>query len=137
MRKSEIRLVVWHKFGCKCAYCGVDIEFKAMQVDHVIPKIEFQNCIRNRKWIPSFLLHLTESDVDHIDNLFPACRVCNKWKSMHSLEHFRKEISEQIKRLNDYSSNFRMAKKYNQIKETPSVIVFYFEAYKQVTPTHP
>ena len=65
--------------------------------------------------------------MDNIDNLLPSCRVCNKWKSSHSLEQFRKEIGEQIRRLNEYSPNYRFARKYNLINETPHPIVFYFE----------
>jgi hypothetical protein len=57
----------------------------------------------------------------------PACRICNKWKGAFDFELFRKEVSEQVKRLNDYSSNYRMAKKYGLIQETEKPIVFYFE----------
>ena len=68
--------------------------------------------------------------MNDISNLLPTCRVCNKWKSSHSVEQFRKEIEEQIKRLNEYNSNFRFAKKYNLIQETPHKIVFYFESIR-------
>jgi len=98
-----------------------------MQVDHIIPQREFLFHIKNRFRIPSFLSHLKEVDMNHEDNLNPACIVCNKWKSAHDLELFRSEIFEQIKRLNNYSSNYRMAKKYGLLEETLKPIKFYFE----------
>ena len=121
------RTKVYEKCGGHCGYCGVEIKIKEMQVDHIIPSSFYFHHIKNKHRVPSFLSHLTESDVNHIDNLLPTCRVCNKWKSAHDLELFRKELSEQVKRLNDYSSNYRIAKKYGQIVETPNPIVFYFE----------
>lgn len=121
------RAKVHEKCGGHCGYCGVEIEIKEMQVDHIIPSSFYLHHIKNKHRVPSFLSHLTESDVNHIDNLLPTCRVCNKWKSAHDLELFRRELSEQVKRLNDYSSNYRIAKKYGQIEETPKPIVFYFE----------
>lgn len=121
---------VYEKYHAHCAYCGEVIKMKDMQVDHIIPKYSWESCIKNQFRIPDFLKHLTISDYNHIDNLNPACRVCNKWKSAYDLELFRSEIFEQVKRLNDYSSNFRMAKRYNQIQETPKPIIFYFESLK-------
>jgi len=118
---------VYVKYKGHCAYCGEEINIKDMQVDHIIPKRNFETSIKNNFRIPSFLKHLTLDDMNHIDNLNPTCRVCNNWKGSHYLELFRSEISEQVKRLNERSSNYRMAKKYGQLKETIKPIVFYFE----------
>ena len=98
-----------------------------MQVDHIIPQCSFGWYIINEIYIPEFLIHLKVGDVDHIDNKFPTCRVCNKWKSAHHLELFRSEIEEQILRLNKYNSNYRMAKKYGLVSENKQKIKFYFE----------
>lgn len=121
------RYKIHSKYYGKCAYCGVEIQFNEMQVDHIIPKSDFRSYVKNKFRVPKVLEHLTEIDINHIDNLNPSCRVCNKWKSSHDLELFRKEIGSQIKRLNEYSSNYRMAKKYNQLIETQTEIKFYFE----------
>jgi hypothetical protein len=121
------RQIVYDKYRGHCAYCGEVISIKDMQVDHIIPQWNFVWDIKNKFKVPPFLIHLTELDVNHIDNLLPTCRVCNKWKSAHSLDVFRTEIEEQLKRLNDYSSNYRIAKKYGLVKEMPSKITFYFE----------
>lgn len=129
------RIKVHNKLNQKCAYCGECITLKEMQVDHVIPKAFFERYTEVRRdFIPLFLKHLTSEDVNHIDNLHPSCRVCNKWKSAHHLELFRSELQEQVKRLNLYSSNYRIAKKFGMIKEAVKPIVFYFEELK---PTYP
>lgn len=98
-----------------------------MHVDHIVPKRNFKRFIFNRYKIPAFLTHLTKEEVDHIDNLFPSCAVCNNWKSSYSLDGFRREIGMQLKRLLKSSSNYRFALKYNLIEEKPKKIVFYFE----------
>lgn len=66
-------------------------------------------------------------DVDDIRNLNPACRVCNKWKTVWNLEEFRREIAEQVDRLKLRSSNFRMALKYGLVTETETPVTFHFE----------
>lgn len=122
------RQAILDKMLSSCAYCGDFIDgIKNMQVDHIIPKSYFEYFIKNKHKVPTFLQHLTETDVDHSDNLFPSCRVCNKWKATHTVEQFRIELQEQLKRLNDYSSNYRMAKKYKQLWESPVKITFFFE----------
>lgn len=121
------RLSVYNKFNGKCAYCGCSINISDMQVDHVVPKAFFEHHIKNRFRVPSFLSHLTLNDVDNADNLFPSCRVCNKWKSAHDLELFRSELQDQVNRLNKRSANYRIAKKYGMINETVYPVTFYFE----------
>jgi 5-methylcytosine-specific restriction endonuclease McrA len=119
--KKINRQEVYQKCLGHCGYCGCEISFKEMQVDHIVSQFHYK-------------LHLhkkyTDKEMNDISNLLPTCRVCNKWKSSHSVEQFRKEIEEQIKRLNEYNSNFRFAKKYNLIQETPHKIVFYFESIR-------
>lgn len=124
---KQQRIEIHSKFNGRCAYCGNEIQLKDMQVDHIIPQMSFVQHVHNKFRIPAFLSHLTETDMNHIDNLHPSCRVCNKWKSAHDLELFRRELSEQVNRLNSYSTNYRIAKKYGQIQETVTPIRFFFE----------
>ena len=35
---KETRLKVYLMYDGHCAYCGKDIEYKDMQVDHIVPK---------------------------------------------------------------------------------------------------
>jgi 5-methylcytosine-specific restriction endonuclease McrA len=124
------RKLVYEKYDGHCAYCGEKLKLGEMQVDHLIPKRNFVSYVKRKIHIPEFLKHLTEKDVNHIDNLYPSCRVCNKWKDSYHLELFRSEIASQIHRLNAYSANFRFAKKYGLVKENNIPIIFYFETFK-------
>lgn len=125
--KKEIRIKIHNKLEGHCAYCGLEIDLKDMQIDHIIPQRNFEMMIKNNWRIPIFLSHLTLDDLNNEDNLLPTCRVCNKLKDAFDLETFRSEIYQQIKRLNERSANYRMAKKYGLLVETLKPIVFYFE----------
>jgi len=116
--KKEIRERVWRKYEKKCAYCGCELEYKKMQVDHIIPV--WRGCENGNPYgLPT--------GTNDIENLNPSCARCNRWKSAHSLEFFRDEISKQIERLKRDSSNFRMALDYGMITATNKPIEFWFE----------
>ena len=127
MFNKKKRIHIYNKLNGSCGYCGKKIELKDMQVDHIIPQLNYEMSIRNNWRVPAFLAHLTIADMHCDDNLLPTCRVCNKWKNAHDLELFRSELQEQLKRLNERSSNYRIAKKYGLINETPKPIIFHFE----------
>lgn len=129
MPYKKQRQTVYEKYNGHCAYCGKRIEIKDMQIDHIIPQLNYEWIFKNNisKMIPIFLNHLTVNDLHHIDNLNPACRVCNKWKDTYHLELFRSEIQEQTKRLQLRSSNYRIAKLFGLVKETDVKVKFYFE----------
>ena len=122
---------VYAKCNGHCAYCGDPIKYKEMQVDHIIPKIDFFYHVSRKSYVPEFLNHLTLADTNHIDNLFPSCRKCNNFKKTFHLELFRSELEDQLNRAFKYSTNYRFAKKYGQVRETPKPIVFYFEDFNQ------
>jgi predicted restriction endonuclease len=119
--KKEIRQTVYEKYDGHCAYCGCYLNFKDMQVDHLVSQFHFKFNMAEK---------YTDKELNDIENLMPSCRVCNKWKSCHSVEQFRFEIEEQLARLNEYSSNFRLAKKYGLVEEKQQSILFYFEKQK-------
>lgn len=133
MPYKKKRQTVYEKYDGHCAYCGEQIAIKDMQIDHIIPQLNwiwiFKNLINGSTahHIPYFLNHLTIDDLHHIDNLNPACRVCNKWKSTYHIELFRSELQEQTKRLKLRSSNYRIAMKYGLIEEKNIKTEFYFE----------
>ena len=114
------RQEVYNKCNGHCAYCGKDINLKQMQVDHKEPL--FRNSTdKELKW------YKRERGTDDIDNLLPSCARCNRWKSTYTIEQFRDEISQQVRRLNDYNNNYRMSKDYNLIQETNLSVIFYYE----------
>lgn len=111
---KKIREEVYNKYNGHCAYCGCELEYKDMQVDHFssVLKAEFNKDLRE--------------DLDTIENYMPACRKCNFYKGAGGIETMRKNISRlyiQLERQFDY----KLAKKYNLIQETPHEIKFYFE----------
>src|SRR4030042_774941 len=115
--KKSIRDAVYNKFGGRCAYCGVEIDVVNMQVDHIRP----------RRGYPE--------ESENVDNMNPACPVCNNWKHSDNIESFRKSLQSQVRKCRDYSRNFRMAERYSLVVETYKPIVFYFEAIKKCTNT--
>lgn len=136
MPYKKQRQVVYDKYEGHCAYCGEEIALKYMQIDHIIPQLNWNVIFKNKVhgaldyMIPYFLIHLTIDDLHHIDNLNPACRVCNKWKNSHHLELFRSKLEAQTKRLRLRSANYRMAIRYGLIEEIKvEKIVFYFEKF--------
>lgn len=115
MRKRKplskaLRLKVHEKYHGRCAYCGKKISYEDMQVDH----------------IKSVYLG-GEND---IDNLLPACRSCNFYKSTYDIEKFRKRISTITQRL-PKEFIYRVALDFGLIKETSKEVIFYFESHRQ------
>lgn len=104
--KKEIRQQVYNKYNGKCAYCGCDVEYKNMQVDHI-----------NAKYL---------GGKDNIENLQPACRNCNFYKATFDIETFKKRIADiptQLEKL----FIFRVALKYGLIEIKHKKIKFEFE----------
>ncbi len=120
------RQEIYDKFHWHCAYCGIEIDIKAMQVEHIIPKANFDMYVCNKFKVPPFLTHLRKWHENHPDNLFPSCRKCNHYKNTFDLETFRRELGKQLERLQD-NTNYKLAKMYWRIQDTPNEIIFYFE----------
>jgi 5-methylcytosine-specific restriction endonuclease McrA len=132
--KNRDREAVFNKYGGKCAYCGSDLH-KGWHVDHLEPcrrivhlvQVEQPEGVYPRyRWVEKFIGY-ANSEANHMDNYLPSCRRCNGWKSTHSLEQFRFEIAEQVKRARAYSCNFRMAEDFELVEETNKPVIFYLE----------
>lgn len=80
------REAVYRKYNGHCAYCGREISYKDMQVDHFQPL---------RAW------GIEDAGTDDLDNLMPACRMCNHYKRANSLETFRRYIAEIPRKLRE------------------------------------
>lgn len=132
--KKSKRAQVFAKFNGHCAYCGETLH--TFQVDHIVPKKNFAQHIHNRIKVPAFLQHLTETDVNHIDNLFPSCYSCNSYKDSMDVETFRNELNLLIERLNKYSTQYRIVKRYGMVNETNKKLIFHFEKPKYPTCAH-
>lgn len=100
------RMMVYNKYGGKCAYCGKKIRYEEMQVDHIKP------------------LYLGGADDE--SNWAPACRMCNYYKSTKTIEIFREELGKLRSRL-EKDFIFRLALRYGLIRETSDKVQFLFE----------
>lgn len=109
---KKIREQVYQKCDGHCAYCGCDLAYKDMQVDHV----------KSVYWY---------NGTNDIDNLLPSCRMCNFYKGTCTLEEFRKQLETLHERLRK-PFIYRLALKYGLIVEIKKEVIFYFEAYKKI-----
>lgn len=113
MDKKE-RLNVYGKYGGHCAYCGKEIEYKDMQVDHIRPKRD--NTLEEGK------------DIDDIMNLNPSCRRCNHYKRGLQLESFREYLKTLHERIaKDYIVKVGLDYGIVNLKQFDGI--FYYEKY--------
>lgn len=135
---EKVRNIVYAKFDGHCAYCGDPIERKqtkgkkSLQVDHIISQYHFKNFFA-KIHIPVFLYHLSKDDINHIDNLFPSCNVCNFYKTGDNLEAFRDRLNNMVNVLKRDSTTYNRLLQYGLIKETNKPVVFHFERFKTKT----
>lgn len=101
------RQQVYEKCAGHCAYCGCELEYKAMQVDHMKP------------------LHIGGSDV--MSNMLPACRSCNHYKGTLDVEGFRRYLAGISHRLMRDSIQFRTAVRFGLVRHMIDDVTFYFE----------
>ena len=86
---KSVRQQVYDSMKGHCGYCGCNITYKEMQVDH----------------IEAVYLHEEElnageaQQINSIENYMPACRSCNFYKSTMSVEKFRKQLETLQERL--------------------------------------
>ena len=129
-RKSipkAMRQQVYDKYRGHCAYCGREITMKEMQVDHII---SIAKGIYGRKDEADKVRKMFEDgSINGIDNLMPACRSCNFYKSTLNIEQFRNRITEELDHTCRQSFQTRLAMQYGMITYKPWDRVFYFEKY--------
>jgi len=115
LTKAE-RLQVYNKYGGRCAYCGREIEYKDMQVDHLVPR-------RGWYYDPRYI---DTSWIENFDNKMPSCRRCNHYKRAHSLEVFRDLINKLHTKIRDMYL-CKVAEDYGIITVQEWDGKFYFE----------
>jgi 5-methylcytosine-specific restriction endonuclease McrA len=114
MKKID-REKVWLKYDKHCSYCGNEIDFKSMQVDHMVPK-----------WMgEDYKLWKT---IHGDDNLVPSCRRCNHYKRGDTLEQFRTKMMTLDERIEKNYIN-KVAIDFGIIKLKKFDGIFYFEKF--------
>ena len=111
------RQKIFDKSGGLCWYCGCELQ-KGWHADHFLPVVRGVGDSDNAMSFP-------ERDCD--ENKVPACPQCNRMKSSMNIEQFRFTISYFITSLNEYSTQYKFAKKYGMVKETEIKVKFWFE----------
>ncbi len=101
------RQQVYEKCKGHCAYCGCELEYKNMQIDHVKP--------------------LRIGGADELYNMLPACRSCNHYKATLDVEKFRQYLGGIYQRLMRDSIPFQVAVRFGLVKHLGDSVVFYFE----------
>lgn len=110
MINKETRHKVYMKYHGHCAYCGKEIAYKDMQVDHLIPLNGYR-----------------EQGTDDFENLMPSCRRCNHYKRANSLERFRQNIEEIPSKLMRDNYIFKVGVDYGFFDSENKNVRFYFE----------
>ena len=113
----KVRIALWEKYNHRCAYCGCNLEYKDMQIDH----------IRSVYANTDYQQTMTEEEMYSKDNLLPACRQCNFYKSSMDLEKFRERLSDTLMSNLRKTFQYRLAMKYGLIEEHVKPVKFYFE----------
>ena len=105
---------IYNKTNGRCAYCGFELRYEDMQVDHIVP-----------------LNGWSQKGSDTIDNMLPACRSCNHYKSRSTLEGFRKMVEAMPDVLMRDSVTYRNAVRFGLVTPSKHQVKFYFEQIKQ------
>ena len=111
------RIEVWNKYKHHCAYCGCELEYKDMQVDHIDSVYTYCDYKKEK----------TLDEINGIDNLMPSCKQCNFYKSTFTIEEFRERLSVVLMKNVQKTFQYRLALKYGLIEENIKPIKFYFE----------
>lgn len=110
---KKVREQVYQKYNGHCAYCGCELEYKDMQVDHI-------ESVWSSEW-------RNKNHDNSIDNLMPSCRMCNYYKGVYTIEQFRNNLKDTLMRNVRLPFDYRLALKYGLVKEDVKPIEFYFE----------
>jgi hypothetical protein len=114
------RLAVYNKYRdsaglAHCSYCGKILpSISIMQIDHIIPKA--------RGW--------KVADVNDISNILPSCASCNRYKSNHSLEGFRRKYLGMLHERLARQFTVKIAIDYGIVKLNKWDKLFYYEKVK-------
>ena len=120
---KKIRELVYNKLGGHCAYCGKEIEYKEMQVDHLHPQALNHFLAIGRDLNGDLIM----PDPDRFDNLMPSCRRCNHYKRGYTLDFYRGMIDTIHERIRSSNYIIKVAEDYGLMEFKQFNGLFYFE----------
>jgi len=121
---KEERQKVHQKYLGHCAYCGCDLPYDKMQIDHL-----------ESVFLQRFKPKDQKSDINAFDNLMPSCKSCNYYKGASRLETFRKKLKTLSRRLltkNSAKFVLNLAVRYGIVEINEFDGEFYFEKYEKL-----
>ena len=119
---KELRRQVYDKYNGHCAYCGCELEYKDMQVDHIVAVgRSYYDLDKEHNEI------LQTGDFNRISNLMPSCRKCNFYKDMDDIEGLRNKIKNILSRSCVNTFQAQLAIRYGIITHHEWNGKFYFE----------
>ena len=123
--KKKYRQIIYEKYAGRCTYCGDELK-KGWHVDHVKPIVRDIKFNKEKGRFES-TKECLKPENENFDNYTPACASCNIQKNSFTLEQFRENIKQFVNSLNQYSTQYKFAKKYGLVIETNIEVKFYFE----------
>ena len=124
MKKTD-RELIFNKYDGKCAYCGCELT-KGWHADHIEPIVRDFIYNKNKQRFETKGI-CRNPENDNLQNYNPSCPSCNIQKNSYTLEQFRENIKQFINSLNQYSTQYKFAKKYGLVFETDIEVKFHFE----------
>ena len=116
---KKTREAVYNKYGGHCAYCGKKIEYKDMQLDHLIP-------VQRERF-----KRYSEEEIECFENYQPSCRRCNHAKRAYSLEGFREFVETIPKKLFRDNYIYKVGLDYGLVEAHERPVKFYFEQFEE------
>lgn len=105
------RMKILKKTDGHCAYCGCELKYNEMQIDHVIP--------------------LRNGGEDCESNMLPSCRSCNHYKGASSLSTFRRLLEKMPSALKRDNVTYRNAVRFGLVVPNPHKVTFFFERQEE------
>lgn len=129
-QREKLRMM----FGGKCAYCGCELPEKGWHADHLQPIVRKMTQDMDAAKKGQFKYKTTSEchhpERDNEDNLVPACKACNIYKSSNSLEGFRQILTSFAVNSLSRTQSLRAAVRFGILTVDETPIVFWFEKYQ-------
>ncbi|MFI7590410.1 HNH endonuclease [Micromonospora sp. NPDC049359] len=116
-RQVEVRWALWMVWDQKCGWCGEQLTFSEMEVDHIIPQSLVGKDLRKALCLHG-LSH--DYDVQAPPNLLPSCRRCNSIKSARIAPNtpiisiLLQSAERRAKRVSTRAANFKADRKVDE-----------------------
>ena len=122
---KETRRKGSEKYNGHCAYCGREIKYEEMQVDHATAYA--QQWYSNEHKQQEVRQMINDNSINNIDNLMPSCRPCNYYKGIYDIEGLRHKILRELEHTCRSTFQTKLAMQYGMIVYHEWDGKFYFE----------